>query len=98
MMRDHNEREGKSLGGVGALGPLRPASRWDPSLGFADSGLLGRLAEEMYGEFAFARAASAHPRSTQTRATTRTFSLPSASEKTPPKKKSRATSECFKEA
>jgi len=30
---------------------------WDPSFGEAELGLLGRLAEEMYGELAFACAA-----------------------------------------
>jgi len=46
-------------------GVLGPPSRQDPCIGLPDPGLLGRLAEEMYGELAFARAANAHPRSTR---------------------------------
>ncbi|HME72787.1 MAG TPA: hypothetical protein VKM54_23405 [Myxococcota bacterium] len=70
-MAEQHESERKVSSGWGALGALEPSSCRDPSLGFADSGLLGRLAEEMYGELAFARAAS---RSSLARGTTRTFS------------------------
>jgi hypothetical protein len=73
-MAERHESEGKRSEPWGALGALDSPSRWDPSLGFADSGLLGRLAEEMYGELAFARAASSHPRSTLAREITGTFS------------------------
>jgi len=73
-MAEQFESEGKRCGGRGAPGAPESASRCGPSLGFADSSLLARLAEEMYGELAFARAACSHPRSTLARETTRAFS------------------------
>jgi len=96
-MAEQYESAGKRSGG-GGPGTPEPASRRDPSLGFADAGLLARLAEEMYGELAFAHAASSHPRSSLARETTRPFSPSSDSRpagKTPP---TRAGSECSEEA
>lgn len=95
-MAEQYESAGKRFGGGGAPGAPEPASRRDPFLGFADAGLLARLAEEMYGELAFARAASSHPRSTLARETTRPPSSDSRpAGKTPP---TRAGSECSEEA
>ena len=71
-MAEQHESEGRRSRGWGAPGALESPSHRDPSFGFADLDLLGRLAEEMYGELAFARAASAHPRSTVARGDTRT--------------------------
>ena len=57
-MADHYKCEKAQFPGRHALECLRG----DSSFGVADSGLLSRLAEEMYGELAFARAATSHPR------------------------------------
>ena len=69
-----HERKGNGRSGWEVLGTPEPALGWDPSTGSADVGLLGRLGEEMYGELAFARAVSSHPRSTLARGTTGPFS------------------------
>lgn len=71
-MAGQYESEGRRARGLGAPGALERPSHRDPSSFFADLGLLGRLAEEMYGELAFSRAVSAHPRSTLARGDTRT--------------------------
>jgi hypothetical protein len=74
MDEHHGSESERFTGWGGALGALEAPSNSDPSLGFADPGLLARLAEEMYGELAFARAANSHPRSTLARGATRAYS------------------------
>lgn len=68
-MAEPHESKGSGSSGWEVLGALEPPLGWDPSCDSADVGLLARLAEEMYGELAFARAASSHAASTSSRET-----------------------------